>query len=55
MLQGEEHVVYADAAYQGIEKWEEMAGKPFVFRVAMWPGKRRALRDDPDSKVLDLV
>ena len=43
LLHGEEEVVYADAGYQGIEKREEMEGKTARFRVAMRPGKRRAL------------
>ena len=55
LLHGEEEVVYADAGYQGIKKREEMAGKPIEFRVAMRPGKRRALPDNQDGRVLDLV
>ena len=54
-LHGEKQIVYADAGYQGIEKQEEMAGKPIEFRVAMRPGKRRALPDNQDGRVLDLV
>jgi len=55
LLHGEEEVVYADAGNQGIEKREEIAGKPIEFRVAMRPGKRRALPDNQDGRVLDLV
>jgi len=55
LLHGEEEVVYADAGYQGIEKREEMAGKPIELRVAMRPGKRRAQPDNQDGRVLDLV
>ena len=32
-----------------------MAGKPMMFRVAMRPGKRRALPDTPEGKLLDLI
>jgi IS5 family transposase len=32
-----------------------MAGKPTEFRVAMRPGKRRALPDTPDGKLQDLM
>ena len=38
VLEEEEHVVYADPGYQGIEKREEMAGKPIETRVSMRPG-----------------
>ena len=55
LLHGEEEVVYADAGYQGIGKRPEMAGKSTEFRVAMRPGKRRALSDTPDGKLQDLV
>ena len=55
LLHGEEQIVYADASYQGIEKREEMAGRPIECRVAMWPGRRRALPDNQDGRVLDLV
>jgi transposase, IS5 family len=55
LLHGEEQVVYADAGYQGIAKRPEMAGKSTEFRVAMRPGKRRALPDTPDGRLDDLV
>jgi transposase, IS5 family len=55
LLHGEEDVVYADAGYQGIEKREEMEGKSAQFRVAMRPGKRRALPDTPDGRLDNLV
>lgn len=55
LLHGEEEVVYADAGYQGIAKRPEMAGKSTEFRVAMRPGKRRALPDTPGGKLQDLV
>ncbi len=55
LLHGAEKVVYADAGYQGIAKRPEMAGKATEFRVAMRPGKRRALPDTPDGRLDDLV
>ena len=55
LLHGEETVVYADAGYQGIEKRSEMQGKGIGFRVAMRPGKRRALPNTPEGRVDDLI
>jgi IS5 family transposase len=55
LLHGGEKVVYADAGYQGIAKRPEMAGRTTEFRVAMRPGKRRALPDTPDGRLDDLV
>jgi IS5 family transposase len=55
LLHGEEEVVYGDVGYQGIVKRAEMAGKCTTFRVAMRPGKRRALPNTPDGRLLDLV
>ncbi len=48
-------MVYADAGYQGIEKGEEMQGRAIGFRVAMRPGKRRALPDTPEGRLDDLI
>ena len=47
--------MYADAGYQGIEKRSEMEGRGIGFRVAMRPGKRRALPDTPERRVGDLI
>jgi len=47
LLRCEETVVYADAGYQGIEKRATMQGRGIGFRVAMRPGKRRALPVHP--------
>ena len=55
LLHGDETVVYADSGYQGIEKREEMKGKAIGFRVAMRPGKRRALPDTPEGRLDDLI
>lgn len=55
LLHGEEEVVYADAGYQGIGKRPEMKDQSACFRVAMRPGKRRALPDTPEGRLDDLV
>jgi IS5 family transposase len=55
LLHGDEQVVYADAGYQGIAKRPEVAGKTAEFRVAILPGKRRALPDTPEGRVQDLI
>jgi hypothetical protein len=48
-------VIYADAGYQGIARRPEMMSKTTEFRVAMRPGKRRALPDTPDGRLQDLI
>ena len=55
LLHGEETVVYADAGYPGIEQRPEMQGRGIGFRVAMRPGKRRALPNTPGGRVDDLI
>ena len=55
LLHGAEEVVYGDAGYQGIEKQPEISGKRITFRVAMRPGKRRALPNTQDGRLQDLV
>jgi IS5 family transposase len=55
LLHGEEKVVYADAGYQGFAKRPEMVGRTTDFRVAMRPGKRRALPDTPEGRLQDLI
>lgn len=55
LLHGVEKVVYADAGYRGIEKREEMVGKSIEFRVALRPGKRRALPYTHEGRLQDLV
>ena len=52
LLHGDETVVYTDAGYQGIEKRPEMQGRGIGFRVAMRPGKRRALADTPEGRLM---
>ena len=55
LLHGDEQVVYGDAGYQGITKRPAMDGTKAEFRVAMRPGKRRALLDTPYGKLQNLV
>jgi IS5 family transposase len=43
LLHGQDSVINADAGYHGIEKRSEMEDRGIGFRVAMRPGKRRAL------------
>ena len=43
LLHCDEQVVYGDAGYQGNTKTPEMKRTKVEFRVAMRPGKRRAL------------
>ncbi len=47
--------MYGDAGYKGIAKRPEMAGSAAEFRVAMRPGKRLALPDNPDERLQDLI
>jgi IS5 family transposase len=55
LLHGDEEVVYGDSGYQGIAKRPEMSAHSAEFRVAMRPGKRRALPDNADGKLQDLI
>ena len=55
LLHGDEQVVYSDAGYQGIARRLESKGAKAEFRVAMRPGKRRALPDPPEGKLQDLI
>ena len=55
LLHGDEAEVYGDVGYQGIAKRPEMVGNLAEFRVAMRPGKRRALPETPDGKLQDLI
>ena len=55
LLHGDEDVVYGDAGYQGIAKRPEIEAAKAEFRVAMRPGKRRALIDTPEGKLQDLI
>ena len=47
LVHGRETVVWCDAGYQGVHKWEENLGREVEWQVAMRPGKRWKL--DPGS------
>jgi aspartyl-tRNA(Asn)/glutamyl-tRNA(Gln) amidotransferase subunit A len=55
LVREDDFLVYGDAGYQGIVKRPEMKGASAEFRVAMRPGKRRALPDTPDGRLQDLI
>ena len=55
LLHGDEELVYGNAGYQGIAKRPAMAGTAAEYRVAMRPGKRRALPDTPDGRLQNLI
>lgn len=54
-LMGMSILIYAQTVSQGNEKRKEMVGKTFDFWITMRPGKRRALLDNQDGRVLDFV
>ena len=53
LLHGEESTVFADAGYVGVQKREENQDTPVEWQIAMRPGKRKALPDTPEGKLLD--
>ncbi len=55
LMHGDEEVIYDDTGYQGIAKRPEVAVTITEFRVAMRPGKRRALPDTPEDRMQDLI
>jgi IS5 family transposase len=55
LLHGDENIVFADAGYQGVEKREENRERSVKWRVAMRPGKRRALPGTLLGKLTDAI
>jgi IS5 family transposase len=55
LLHCDDQLVYGDAGHEGIAKKPEMAGRTTAFRVAMGPGKRRALPDTAEGRLQDLI
>lgn len=51
LLHGGETVVFADAGYQGVDRREENRGTPVTWRVALRPGRRRALPDSESGRL----
>lgn len=55
MVHGEEEMEYADAGYQSVAKTTEMVSELTSFRMAMRLGKRSALSEKADNKLLNLT
>jgi IS5 family transposase len=53
LLHGKETVAFGDAGYQGVDKRVEQKNVKARWHVAMRPGKRRALPDNPMGRVLE--
>lgn len=53
LLHGEEQTVYGDAGYQGVEKREEASQSDAKWHVSMRLGKRRALPDTVEGRILN--
>jgi len=51
LLHGHETVVFADAGYQGVAKRAEQRGTNVTWRVALRPGRRRALPDTESGRL----
>ena len=52
LLHGDETQVHTDAGYQGVDKREELKHHSVQWQVAMRPGKRRALPDNPMGEIM---
>ena len=52
LLHGAEAQVHTDAGYQGIDKRQELKHHSVQWQVAMRPGKRRALPDNPMGQIM---
>jgi IS5 family transposase len=55
LLHGEESVAFGDAGYQGVEKREENQGSEVTWEVAMRPGKRKALPNNPIGRLKEQI
>jgi IS5 family transposase len=56
LVHGDEHEVFGDAGYQGVEKREETQDVKARWHIAMRPGKRRALdKETPTGKLRDEI
>lgn len=53
LLHGEEKLVFGDAGYQGVEKRDAQRKVNARWHVAMRPGKRRALPNNPMGRILE--
>jgi IS5 family transposase len=55
LLHGAEKIVFGDAGYQGVEKRDENKDLDVSWQVAMRPGRRRELPDNPMGRVLEKI
>ncbi len=53
LLHGQEKLVFGDAGYQGVEKRDAQKKVKAHWHVAMRPGKRRALPNNPMGRILE--
>lgn len=53
LLHGDEKLVFGDAGYQGVDKRDAQKKVKARWHVAMRPGKRRALPNNPIGRVLE--
>ena len=56
LVHGDEHEVFGDAGYQGVQKREETQTVKARWHIAMRPGRRRALdKETPTGKLRDEI
>ena len=55
LLHGDETEAFGDAGYQGVEKRDENLECPVTWHIALRPGKRKALRDTPQGKLVEWI
>ncbi len=55
LLHGQETVALGDAGYQGVAKRPENQNAPITWHVALRPGVRRALPDDPLGRLQERI
>lgn len=53
LLHGEEKLAFGDARYQGVDMCDAQKNVKARWHVAMRPGKRRGLPNDPMSRILE--
>ena len=55
LLHGDETEAFGDAGYQGVEKRDENLECPVTWHIALRPGKRKALKDTPQGKLVEWI
>lgn len=53
LLHGEERSAYGDSGFLGVDKREEGSDNDVQWHVGMRPGRRRALPDNVEGRILD--